>query len=110
MLKRLATMFMALVLCFGLGYPAQAQAVTSNVATVSLTATVGETITVSVTNGSTFAFGSNGVLAPPLIVLVVLLTSDSQVMGEHVNSRLLRSLGWLCAAVMTAAAIAMFVV
>jgi NRAMP (natural resistance-associated macrophage protein)-like metal ion transporter len=52
----------------------------------------------------------NGVLAPPLIVLVVLLTSDTQVMGEHVNSRTLRWLGWFCAAVMMAAAIAMFVV
>ena len=52
----------------------------------------------------------NGVLAPPLIVLVVLLTSDRQVMGEHVNSRLLRLLGWFCVAVMTSAAIAMFVV
>jgi len=50
------------------------------------------------------------VLAPPLIVLVVLLTSDPDVMGEHVNSRLLRLLGWFCVAVMTAAAIAMFVV
>jgi NRAMP (natural resistance-associated macrophage protein)-like metal ion transporter len=52
----------------------------------------------------------NGVLAPPLIVLVVLLTSDVQVMGEHVNSGLLRWLGWFCVAVMTAAAVAMFVV
>jgi Mn2+/Fe2+ NRAMP family transporter len=52
----------------------------------------------------------NGVLAPPLIVLVVLLTSDPRVMGEHVNSTLLRLLGWFCVAVMTAAAIAMFVV
>jgi NRAMP (natural resistance-associated macrophage protein)-like metal ion transporter len=52
----------------------------------------------------------NGVLAPPLIVLVVLLTSDSEVMGAHVNSRKLKWLGWSCAAVMSAAAIAMFVV
>jgi NRAMP (natural resistance-associated macrophage protein)-like metal ion transporter len=52
----------------------------------------------------------NGVLAPPLIVLVVLLTSDPGVMGEHVNSPLLRYLGWFCVAVMTAAEIAMFVV
>jgi Mn2+/Fe2+ NRAMP family transporter len=51
----------------------------------------------------------NGVLAPPLIVLVVLLTSDARVMGEHTNSALLRWLGWLSAAVMTAAAVAMFV-
>jgi NRAMP (natural resistance-associated macrophage protein)-like metal ion transporter len=52
----------------------------------------------------------NGVLAPPLIVLVVLLTSDAGVMGKHVNSPLLRSLGWLSAVLMTAAAVAMFVV
>jgi Mn2+/Fe2+ NRAMP family transporter len=52
----------------------------------------------------------NGVLAPPLIVLVVLLTSDAGVMGKHANSRPLRWLGWICAGVMTAAAIALFVV
>ena len=52
---------------------------------------------------------ANGVLAPPLIVLVVLLTSDSGVMGEHVNPPLLKWLGWLAAAIMSAAAIAMFV-
>lgn len=49
----------------------------------------------------------NGVLAAPLIVLVVLLTSDRSVMGEWVNPPLLRGLGWLTAAVMTGAAIAM---
>ncbi len=52
----------------------------------------------------------NGVLAPPLIVLVVLLTSDAGIMGKHVNSPLVRSLGWLSAALMTAAAVALFVV
>jgi Mn2+ and Fe2+ transporters of the NRAMP family len=50
----------------------------------------------------------NGVLAPPLIVLVVLLTSNSKVMGRHVNSPLLRILGWICALVMAAAAVLMF--
>ena len=50
---------------------------------------------------------ANGVLAPPLIVLVVLLTNDRRVMGKHVNPPLLRVLGWLTAAVMAAAAIAM---
>jgi NRAMP (natural resistance-associated macrophage protein)-like metal ion transporter len=50
----------------------------------------------------------NGLLAPPLIVLVVMLTSDAKIMGEHVNSPLLRLGGWATAAVMTAAAIAMF--
>ena len=51
---------------------------------------------------------ANGVLAPPLIVLVVLLTTDRTVMGERVNPPLLKWLGWLAAVVMTAAAVAMF--
>jgi len=51
----------------------------------------------------------NGLLAPPLVVLVVLLSSDPKVMGERINSRTARMLGWLCAAVMTAAAIALLI-
>ncbi|MDX6406193.1 MAG: hypothetical protein QOH70_3648 [Blastocatellia bacterium] len=50
----------------------------------------------------------NGVLAPPLIVLVLLLTSNKKVMGDRVNPPLLKWLGWACAVVMTVAAIAMF--
>ncbi len=46
----------------------------------------------------------NGVPAPPLVAIVVLLTSNPEVMGEHANSKLLRSLGWLRAIVMTVAA------
>ena len=50
----------------------------------------------------------NGVLAPPLIVLVVLLTSKREVMGTRVSSRPLRYLGWTTAAVMSAAVVGMF--
>jgi Mn2+/Fe2+ NRAMP family transporter len=50
----------------------------------------------------------NGVLAPPLIVLLVLLTSDKDVMGDRVNSPLLRTMGWITAAVMASAAVALF--
>jgi Mn2+/Fe2+ NRAMP family transporter len=50
----------------------------------------------------------NGVLAPPLVVLVVLLTSDRQVMGKHTNSPLMRVLGWACALLMAAAALSLF--
>ena len=50
----------------------------------------------------------NGLLAPPLIVLVVLLTSKPELMGTRVSSPLLRCLGWATAAIMTAAAIGMF--
>jgi Mn2+/Fe2+ NRAMP family transporter len=51
----------------------------------------------------------NGVLAPPLIVLVLLLTSSRAVMGTRANPPLLRWLGWATAATMSAAAIAMVV-
>jgi len=51
----------------------------------------------------------NGVLAPPLIVLVVLLTSDPVVMGDRTNPLWLRTLGWTAAAVMGAAAVALIV-
>jgi len=49
----------------------------------------------------------NGVLAPPLMVLVVLLTSDRGVMGAHTNPPLLRWIGWLTAVTMAVAAGAM---
>jgi NRAMP (natural resistance-associated macrophage protein)-like metal ion transporter len=50
----------------------------------------------------------NGVLAPPLVVLVILLTSKSEVMGSRVSSRPLRYLGWVTAGIMTVAAVGMF--
>ncbi len=51
----------------------------------------------------------NGLLAPPLILLVVLLTSNHKVMGKRVNSPLLRYLGWATFGVMTAAAVGMII-
>jgi Mn2+/Fe2+ NRAMP family transporter len=52
----------------------------------------------------------NGVLAPPLIVLILLLTSDAAVMGPNrTNPLWLRALGWTTAIVMAVAAVAMFV-
>lgn len=51
----------------------------------------------------------NGVLAPPLIVLVLLLTSDREVMEAHANPPLLRWVGGATAVTMTAAAVAMLV-
>jgi NRAMP (natural resistance-associated macrophage protein)-like metal ion transporter len=52
----------------------------------------------------------NGVLAPPLVVMVTMLTSDSKVMGERTNGPLLKWLGWITAIVMAAAAIGMLIV
>jgi Mn2+/Fe2+ NRAMP family transporter len=51
----------------------------------------------------------NGVLAPPLILVVLLLTSDRTVMGDATNSRALSALGWIAFVVMVAAALGLFV-
>jgi Mn2+/Fe2+ NRAMP family transporter len=52
----------------------------------------------------------NGVLAPPLVLLVILLTSSRRVMGDAVNSWLLRGLGWATFGLMSLAALALLVV
>jgi len=51
----------------------------------------------------------NGLLAPPLVIIVVLLTSDRKVMGNHTNSRGMQLLGWTCAILMSAAAIGLLI-
>ena len=50
----------------------------------------------------------NGVLAPPLILIVVLLTRDRRVMGNAVNSPTLSALGWTALVVMVVAALGLF--
>jgi len=50
----------------------------------------------------------NGVIAVPVMAVVMLLATRPAVMGSLVISRPLRVLGWLCTAVMTLAALAMF--
>jgi NRAMP (natural resistance-associated macrophage protein)-like metal ion transporter len=49
----------------------------------------------------------NGLLAPPLVIMVVLLTGDPKVMGKRVNSPAMKTFGWLCAILMTSAAFAL---
>ena len=51
----------------------------------------------------------NGALAPPLILLIILLTSNSEVMGERVNPPLLRILGWLTFVIMATATVGMLI-
>jgi Mn2+/Fe2+ NRAMP family transporter len=50
----------------------------------------------------------NGVLAPPLILIVLLLTGDRTVMGDAVNSRPVAVLGWLTFAIMVAASLGLY--
>ena len=49
----------------------------------------------------------NGILAPPLLVLVMLVGNNRKVMGEHTNGFWLNLLGWTATAVMAVAAIAL---
>jgi NRAMP (natural resistance-associated macrophage protein)-like metal ion transporter len=51
----------------------------------------------------------NGALAPPLILLVVMLTSNPRVMGERTNSPALRAFGWATFVLMSVATIGMLV-
>ena len=50
----------------------------------------------------------NGLLAPPLLLLVMLVSNDARIMGEHTNGVWLNVLGWGATAVMAAAAAAFF--
>jgi NRAMP (natural resistance-associated macrophage protein)-like metal ion transporter len=50
----------------------------------------------------------NGLLAPPLMVLVMLVGNNRKIMGPHTNSPWLNTLGWTATAIMAAAAIAFF--
>lgn len=50
----------------------------------------------------------NGVLAPPLLVLILIVSNNRTVMGERVNGRVLNVLGWAAAVVMFAAAAGLF--
>ena len=51
----------------------------------------------------------NGVIAPPLILIVLLLTTDRKVMGKDVTPAWLAALGWVAFAVMVLAAVGMAV-
>jgi Mn2+/Fe2+ NRAMP family transporter len=51
----------------------------------------------------------NGVLAPPLLFLILRVSNDHAVMGKRINGRILNVAGWTTAAVMSAAAIALVV-
>ncbi len=51
----------------------------------------------------------NGALAPPLLLLLVLLTSNGRVMGERVNPPILRILGWITFVLISVATIGMLV-
>ena len=51
----------------------------------------------------------NGVVAPPILVLIALLARDRRVMDEHRSGRVSSSLVWIAAAAMSAAALMLLV-
>lgn len=51
----------------------------------------------------------NGLLAPPSIALVLLLTRDRNVMGDRVNSPWMNAMGWLTLVLTSAAAVGMLI-
>jgi Mn2+/Fe2+ NRAMP family transporter len=50
----------------------------------------------------------NGVIAAPFLLIVMLVSNNRAIMGEHVNNRTARTLGWAATALMTGAAVALF--
>jgi Mn2+/Fe2+ NRAMP family transporter len=51
----------------------------------------------------------NGLIAAPLLVLVMLVSNDQAAMGERTNGRLLNVVGWVTTGVMAVAAIGLIV-
>jgi Mn2+/Fe2+ NRAMP family transporter len=51
----------------------------------------------------------NGVVAVPLMAVVIILASRKSVMGEFTAARWVTALGWAAAVVMAAAAVCMFI-
>jgi Mn2+/Fe2+ NRAMP family transporter len=49
----------------------------------------------------------NGFLAPPLLVLIMMISNNRAIMGNRVNGRVVNALGWTATVVMFAAAVAL---
>jgi NRAMP (natural resistance-associated macrophage protein)-like metal ion transporter len=52
----------------------------------------------------------NGLVAPPLLILIMLVVNNKKIMGDKVNSLMTNIAGWASTAAMTAAAVALFFV
>lgn len=49
----------------------------------------------------------NGLVSPPLLLMLMLITNNRRIMGQRVNSRLSNTIGWLTTLAMTVAAAAL---
>jgi Mn2+/Fe2+ NRAMP family transporter len=50
----------------------------------------------------------NGVIAVPLLIVVLIISNNQRLMGEYVNGRVANILGWFTFALMTVASVALF--
>jgi Mn2+/Fe2+ NRAMP family transporter len=50
----------------------------------------------------------NGVIAAPLLVVVLIISNNRQLMGDYVNGHAANILGWITFVLMAAASIALF--
>ena len=51
----------------------------------------------------------NGLIAPPLMVLILLISNNKNIMGKHTNSPISNIMGWLITVVMALSALALIV-
>ena len=56
-----------------------------------------------------YAAALNGLTAPPLMVLIILIANNKKIMGRHVNKRTSRILGWAIVLVMSVAGILLII-
>jgi Mn2+/Fe2+ NRAMP family transporter len=49
----------------------------------------------------------NGIVAPPLLILIMLIGSNKKIMGEHANSLFSNMVGWIITVVMALCALAL---
>jgi len=50
----------------------------------------------------------NGILAPPLLVIIMIVSNNKKIMGSNVNGRFTNFVGWAATIIMFAAAVGMF--
>lgn len=50
----------------------------------------------------------NGICAPPLMILIMLISNNKQIMGKHTNSSFSNTMGWIITGVMTITAVTLF--
>jgi Mn2+/Fe2+ NRAMP family transporter len=79
-------------------------------ATIALATMVGALINFSPINPIKALYWTaviNGVVAVPVMTIMMIMTADAKVMGDFVVGGLLRAIGWIATAVMAAAVIGM---